>query len=197
MNEKRILLIALTGLSYNISAPAHASITEAELQFALKKYCVPPSSEKTTCDPNKLAKYDKKENRCVCTDPDGIWNPNTRECFKCQSGTYVNGYSCSPCRATSFSSWSASCGSVTRTKTTYCNGINSKSATDNPEVTKETSKLECPSGQICVSGKCLILTCPAGYRKVWITNGGCPENTYLQTYGAPQQCTAQFYNSFS
>ena len=64
-------------------APAYA-VTQAELDTVLRTYCIPPDG--SNCHPNKIAKWNGSG--CTCVDG-AIWLPSTRECLKCESGTYL------------------------------------------------------------------------------------------------------------
>ena len=163
------------------------SVTEADLQNAMKKYCIPV--DQFNCQPNKLAKWNKTTQKCDCVDTDGIWNPNTRECFKCQNGTYVNGYTCTPCHSATYSNWSASCGNATRTKTTYCNGINSQSDTANAKTITEKGNVGgCPEYHSCQNGSCVRTGCPAGQYLSGNSCITCPVGYYCPGDNTKQKC---------
>lgn len=83
----------------------------------------------------------------ICTDCQaGTYQQYSGQasCNPCPEGKYssAGATSCSDCASATYSDWSGTCGSVTRTKTTYCNATNNTSSTANPITTTESGELE-------------------------------------------------------
>ena len=97
----------------------------------------------------------------------------TASCSSCPIGTYsnINASSCATCSDATYSSWSASCGSATRTKTTYCTIVGSNLSTANPSNTTETKDMGgCGAHQYC-DGSCKACSKPAN--SSWSDNSSC------------------------
>ena len=156
----------------NSSAP----ITEEFFQQTMKKYCIPMTE--TNCNPNTIAKYDKKTNKCVCSTPGAIWNTVTRECYLCTPGEYLKNQTdrqCSKCPA----GYKCAGGATSPVKCpagTYNTNTGNSTCTD------------CPTGHYCTGGNNLT-NCPVGTynpntkQSALSSCISCPAGTYNPSIG--------------
>ena len=93
------IMFATTAIvSAFLSAPAHSEITEAQLQSALREYCIPPAGH--NCNSQQLADHTSitinlngaSKTSCLCRTPGRAWVASSRTCEVpvCSLGQYVD-----------------------------------------------------------------------------------------------------------
>ena len=184
-----------TVLSFN---PPVYAIAPEDIENTMKKFCIPP--EGSNCNPNHIAKYTK--DGCVCeNDPGAIWNPQTRECFKCQAGTYLNkptDTTCTPCPA---GTYNPNRGSTSVSECIPCPPGSYNLDTGNYKC------YPCEKGGYCTGGK-NHTACPAGTYNPNTSSKSvsecivCPAGTYSSNIGVTSSssckpCPAGSYGNVS
>ena len=152
------------------------SVTEEDLQKAMKKYCIPVNQ--FNCQNNKLAKWNSKTQKCDCTgDPNAVWYPEKREC-QCPAGYgYKNGL-CTACTGATYSTGETmvctSCGVGVKTCDVNTGKVLSCAS---GYILKGNECKTCPAGQYLSGNACTI--CPAGsYCPDGVNKYGCPNYTW-------------------
>ena len=169
-----------TALTFN--SPAYA-LTSEDIESAMKKYCIPP--ETTNCDPNHIAKYTK--DGCICeNDPGAIWNPATRECFKCKPGTYLKNQTDTEC---------TDCPAGYKCAGGLAKPVLCPAGTYNTTTGNETCTI-CEAGYACAGGT-NHTQCPAGKYNNGTGNTSCTtcEAGYACSGGSDhRQCPVGYYS---
>ena len=142
------------------------SVTEADLQKAMKKYCIPV--DQFNCQTNKLAKWNSKTQKCDCTEDGAIWNPDARVCYNCKPGEYLKNKTdqdCSPCPA----------------------GYKCAGRDNQPEI--------CPANHRCPTGTATPIKCAKDQYalKGSATCGGCNSFTWVRITASSGTLTPGFY----
>ena len=147
--------------------------------------------------------YTDKTGQATCSScSDGTRvNADHTGCVTCSAGTYSNnGTTCEPCKGESYSNWSSEeCGTISRTKTTYCASSGSTYSTDKSSTTTETSTRSCQSGYSCNNGKCVIDNCSAGQYRSGTSCVTCEVGYYCPGDNLRYTCSTcldKYYQSF-
>ena len=136
-------------------------------------YAIQGSSKCVSCLNTGVATCDATNGKATNCKAGYGFDSSNGTCSICSVGTYSAGGTgaCKSCSDVTYSSWSASCGSATQTKTTYCTKIGSTTAKANPSSTTETKNMGgCGAHQYC-DGSCKTCSKPAN--SSWSDNSSC------------------------